>query len=548
MYYQEFQNTFTPFIFNTIHDDIWAIFSTAIQQYHAVKHILLGTLCSCLFYLLGKNFLKMGKKLGRMLAERNNQTLWVIILCVLLIPTSVFIRRGGSFNFNGSIYWKNAARMKQHLLNEAIFDDIQALYKASRIYKQFSKLSNNIQASDVRKSAARLSKTKQYNYRSLLPLLTKKSKGAKIEKPNHIFLIVAETYMLWPLLEKYQHLPIAREIQKIIQRPDSILIDKFLPASNGTMFAVTSILLGLPEINLLTANRPTAQTPYETALSVQLKRQGYKTRFFYGGFPSWENIGPFMKNQMIDKSFYFADLGGNGGVWGVNDEELFKHIEKEISNEPSFNLILTSTNHPPYTLNPKNTPHITSEEEIRNFIPNDLSDIDLLISRIQHFEYADYHLASFINRMYQKYPDSLFVITGDHASRWTLSKNPSLYEKIAVPLIFLGKGIHKQMSSEESVGSHMDIGATILELILPKDTLYYALGKDILTQPNIGIHAYHWISKDMIGTYDSKNYEVLKPNKSLPSSKEQNLIEQYIKDRQVIAAWKILKGNNLESY
>ncbi len=545
-YYQEFQNAFSPFVFNTVHDDMWAITVTAIQQYNAVGRVLLGLILAGALSWVGKLFLKTGKKAGARLAGTPHKTVWVILLCVLLVPTAIFVRRGGSFDFDGSIYWKNAARMKQHLLNEAILDDVQALYKASRIYKQFAKFSKNVTEQEVRQAAARISRQEEYTQDSLLPLLQQTAQGSALEKPQHIFVIAAETYMLWPLLEQYSHLPIASEMRRLTQRPDSILLDRFLPAANGTMFGVTAILLGLPELNLLTANRPSAQTPYETALSVQLKKQGYKTRFFYGGFPSWENIGLFMKNQQMDESFYFSELGGKGGVWGVKDDIMFHHAAEKISAEPSFNFFLTSTNHSPYTLNTQEEAHITPRKELQKFIPADTANEDLLLQRMQHFEYADYHLAHFITQMYQKYPNSLFIITGDHASRWTLSANPTLHEKLSVPLIIIGKGITKQMLGAQAAGSHMDIAATVLELVLPAGTPYYALGKSVLNQQTLGLHAYHWISKDALGTHHSKEIEYTQTAQKPLSEEKRKEIEQRLKDYQTIAIWRILNGTDLK--
>ncbi len=545
-YYQEFQNAFSPFIFNTVHDDMWAIMMTAIDQHHALVRSLVALLQAAGGCFILKYFLIFGKKLGEKCAASARKTLYVVLICIFLVPTAVFVRRGGSFDFNGSIYWKNAARMSQHLLNEAILDDIQALYKASRIYKQFAKMSADINAEDVRKAAAYLLGTDKYNEDSLIPFLEKKAQGAKIQKPQHIFVIVAENYMLWPLLKNYRHLPISKGIQSILQKENAILIDKFLPASNGTMFAITSILLGMPEINLLTANRPTAQEPYETALSVQLKKQGYKTRFFYGGFPSWENIGPFMKHQKMDESFYFADLGGEGSVWGVQDKTMLRNAAQKITPEPSFNLILTSTNHTPYTLDTKKEKELTDEKELKKFLPDDISDENLFLQRLQHFEYADHHLTDFVLKMYEKYPDSLFIITGDHAARWTLKDNPSLYERLSVPLVIFGKGISKQMLPAHAAASHMDIAATVLELILPKGTPYYALGEDILSRQTLGLHTYNWINPYALGTHNIKEYELLDAHSPPLSPQQQKEMEEKLKAYRIIAAWRILKGTELK--
>lgn len=543
-YYKEFQNAFSPFIFNTFHDDVYAIVKTAIDQYNALARIGLGLLMAFVAGILFRAGLNITRRVTQPLTRVRQATWLVVAMCVFVIPFAVFIRRGGAWSFRTSIYWKNAARMDQHLLNEAILDDVQALYRANRIHKNLKKFTRNLSAKEVREAAERLTGA-PYTQPSLLPLLARTAQGAKIEKPRHIFMIVAETYMQWPLLKKYDFLPVANGLKKLIARPDSVYVDRFLSASNGTMFGLTSVLLGMPELNLYTANRQTAQEPYETALSVQLKKLGYKTHFFYGGFDSWENVGLFAKNQQLDENFYYADFGAKGGVWGVHDKILFEGVAQKITDEPSFNLILTSTNHPPYTVDMKTEPTLTSAQQMRALLPAETPDPQALTERLQHFEYADKYLTQFVENMLAKYPDSLFIITGDHADRYTLTPNPSLYERLAVPLVIIGKGIGKELLAPNASGAHMDIVPTVMELISPKGTTYYALGQDVLKGGRPGLHAYAYITSDVLGDLNTGAQEVLPGSQGPLEEKQQAAIRQRLKDEQTVAAWRILHGVDL---
>lgn len=544
-YYQEFQNAFSPFVFNTFNDDVYAIVKTSIDQYNAVWRVLCGIICALISgFILLKTY-KIAPLLARPALNTKHKKLVIIIFCILLAPLAVFLRKGGAFNYTHSIYWKNAARMNQHILNETILDDVQALYKASRIYKQFSKTADSLTSDTVRESLNRLT-GKEYNYDTLIPFLTRTAKGAQIEKPSHIFVIVGETYMMWPLLEKYKDLPIAKGMRALAEQPDTILLDNFISASNGTMFGVTSVLLGTPEVNQLTANRPSAKEPYETAISVQLKKLGYKTRFFYGGFPSWENIGSFMTNQQIDKSFYYADFGAKGSVWGVPDKPFLAGIDKFIDEEPSFNLILTSTNHPPFVVDMEKEPEITKAADMAKFVPTNTADKNLMVERLQHFEYADKYLADFVKRMKEKYPNSLFIITGDHADRWTMDANPSNYERLAVPLIINAKGIKKSMLADKTAGAHLDILPTLMELILPKGQTYYAFGKNVLSEQKAGLHAYNYITSEVVGNLADDKVELSGENSVKPSEEETKELRQQLKDLQIVATWRILHGVELK--
>ncbi|MBO4674659.1 MAG: LTA synthase family protein, partial [Elusimicrobiaceae bacterium] len=379
-------------------------------------------------------------------------------------------------------------------------------------------------------------------------LLERRSTGIVGPKPDHVFVVVAETYMMWPLLEKYKNYPLATGMRRLLQRPDAVLVNHFLPASSGTMFGVTSVLLGIPELNLQVANRPTAQVPFEISLAQQLRAQGYKTRFFYGGYPSWENIGAFMDNQQVQESFYASDFEGNATVWGVPDRDFLAGVVKKIGPEPSFNFILTSSNHPPYRVDQSRESQLPTVAEFKTYVPAETVDKDLTASRMWHFAYADKYLAEFVETMLAKYPNSLFVITGDHAERWTLENSPSDYERVAVPLVLAGSAIRKSMMTDEVVGSHMDIAATVLELVLPKNTSYYALGENIFKRragvPAFGVAAYHWITPSVIGSGNTDKTELL-PGADKPDEKGLETVRQRVQDVRKVAAWRVLKGLNL---
>ncbi len=546
-YYHEFHNAFSPFIFNTFHDDVGAIVSTSIEQYHAVSRTVAAFLITGVWGVLFRWWLKLTPHAARPLLTVRRPWIAVTVICILLVPFAVFVRYGGAFTFNGSIYWKNAARLNQHVLNEAVLDDIQALYRASRIYKKLRKSATQVNAQEVRAAAARLSEAETFSADDLLPLLTRSSAGATGEKPQHIFVIVAETYMLWPLLDEYKNYPLADGMRRLIARPDAVFVKNFLPASNGTMFGLTSVLLGIPELNLQAANRPTAQAPYETALSVQLRKLGYKTRFFYGGFASWENVGQFVKNQQVDESFYAADFGANGGVWGVADREFLAGIPEHINPEPSFNLILTSSNHPPYKVDTTREPDLPTIADFEKMLPAQTADKELVAARMWHFAYADKYLAQFVEEMSQQYPNSLFVITGDHADRWTLTPSPSDYERVAVPLVIIGPQLKGKRVPANHAASHMDIAATVLEMVLPKGSNYYALGQNIFTPKNpVGVAAYHWITPRELGRVSEEHTELL-PGETTPLTKdEREKVRARVKDLQTVTAWRVLKGIKLE--
>ncbi len=542
-YYQEFNVAFSPFIFNTFNDDVGAITKTAISQYNAFWRLIAALIISGILIIVLKYWLKFNTFLAKPFLRVKNKFIVILSICILIVPFSVFMRFGGSLSYKHSIYWKNSARLQTALLNEAILDDIQALYKARKIYKGLKKNASKITADQVKQSIKLLDNKEDTDITTLLPFFTQKAQGILTKKPSHIFVIVGETYMLWPLLEKYNNLPIANGLKRLKNKYDNVFLTKFLPSSSGTMFGLTSVLLGFPEVNLTTASRPTAQKPYETALSVQLKKLGYTPHFFYGGFPSWEDVGRFISNQGFEENYYYSSFSRNNAVWGVEDKIFLDGVFNKISEEPSFNLILTSSNHPPYVIDMTDEP-VSKAEDLSQFLSSKANQ-KLMIEKMQNFEYADHYLASFVERVLEKFPDSLFVITGDHADRWTLTSTPTLQERIAVPLLIIGKGLNQKMISQNIAASHQDIAATVLDLVSPKGSQYFALGKSIFDGQDLSVGAYYWATADYIGEINSNTYEKLNNNAADLTPENLEQIHSKVKAYHNIASWRILKGTEL---
>lgn len=551
-YYQEFHQAFSPFMFNTFHDDVGAIVSTSIDQYHAVWRTLAGFICTFIWCWLCRKWLisRFARRIAQLFTSVKRPWLAVGCFCIFLVPFAIFVREGGAFTFNKSIYWKNAARMDQHLLNEAILDDVQAFYRARWMYKRLRTAAAAVDGQAARQAAARLMGQESYTANDLLPLLSRKAGGFKGEKPKHIFVIVAETYMLWPLLDEYAQYPLANGMRRLLQRPDAVLFKHFLPISHGTMFGLTAVTLGIPELDLQANARQTAQQPYETALPVQLRKQGYKTRFFYGGFPSWDDVGSFMNNQQFEESVYGPSFSGKASVWGVPDRDFLQGIPNFIGPESSFNLILTSSNHPPYRVDISRETELPSVQDFEKMIEG-MPDQSLMASRMWHFAYADKYLAEFVEQMLAKEPNSLFLIVGDHADRWTLTASPSDYERIAVPLIIIGPQLKNKKVDLETAGTHMDIASTVLEMILDKDAPYYALGHNMLqTQKegklSVGVGNYYWITPTDIAHITATDSQLLPGVSKGLSEEEKSKVRQYANDIHTIAGWRILKGISLQ--
>lgn len=527
-YYKEFGNAFDIFLFNTFNDDVWAIVDSAVKQYNAPLRLLAGAVCAGTLCFIFKKYSAI--KTFRVKKPRVpfTQILAAVLTTGLIFCFALFMRFGGSFNYDKGIYWKNAARMDQHLLNEAVYDDIQALYRARKTYQYISKTKfEDISAGAVRAAAARLGGA-EYNHDSLLPLLRKTAGGAKIERPRHIFFIVGETYMLWPLLPEYEYLSVADGVKSLIESGRGALIKNFLPASYGTMPSVTALILGMADLTLFPNLRASAREEFETSLARTMQNLGYGANFFYGGFASWENAADFAKNQGFENSFFYGGLQRPKNAWGIEDKYFFDEIINNFDNSwPSFNFILTSSNHPPLTVPVGEE----KKKEIAVRLSEKLRSDDELITKLAHFEYADREITRFVKHMEEKFPGSLFIITGDHAQRWHINPDENIFENTAVPLVFYGAGISKNLWGAAASGSHIDIAPTITELIAPKGFEYFSLGENITTL-TVGVSSTYWISGGEMGAIDEKDASGAKTQRA--------------KDKQTVSYWRVMYGPELK--
>ena len=543
-YYEVFHATFNQMIFNTLHEDLYALLETTLKQYQLVPRSLGAiAVASCFCYLM-LWLLKSQQPLVfpfRYIQNVRNRALRSIFLAGFVI-FAIFVRFGGSLTYAYSIHWENSAVTRDNFLNEAILDDMQAIYRA---YSQNTHLQRamglNVNSETIR-DYGNLLADKAVGGNTINQYLKREASGPVIQKPRHIFLIVGESYANWPLWPRYKELNIANGLKSIIERDDSAYVPTFLPAGSGTITSINGIVTGLEEVNLSPNYQPESyKGVYETALAPQLKKLGYETHFWYGGFYSWQRLKDFTLAQGFEQFHAANDFAEKvGNAWGVVDRILFNALQSDFKNQhSSFHLILTTSNHPPYTIDPRKEGFQSGEI---GGLPPQIKLNDEWVNKLGHFWYADKHIATFITTMRQRYPDALFIITADHSDRMSLESNPDLFTRYSIPLVLHGQGIHKNILPQHAAGSHIDILPTIMELIAPKGFVYYSMGNSLTSSKSYGANHELWITSNAIGKIGNnsgephmfaKNAEVLAPSE----------IEQAVEARRALSWWRIMRGN-----
>jgi len=194
-----------------------------------------------------------------------------------------------------------------------------------------------------------------------------------------------------------------------------------------------------------------------------MQENGYHTSFLYGGYSQFDNM----------KSFY----AGNGyavsdrldienprftNIWGVSDQDLFDHArtyfdQRAASGAPFFSIIMTTSNHSPYTF----------PVGIDGVRPHGGS-------RVDGIRYADHALGEFFKKSKDApwYDNTLFVVVADHGARVYGSERIPL-QSYEIPLLIMAPG---RVQPQQVAGpiSQMDIAPTVLGLLgLPYEAPFF---------------------------------------------------------------------------
>ena len=546
-FYQQFHSGFNQMLFTALHEDMYALFMSLVDEFQLPVKLALVILLSLGITYVYSKWLDYSIQFGLLNRLSCRTKAVALILCTYIIGTLSLY--GGGWSWRTGVNWENAGITNDTFLNESILDDYQAIYRAYANQMRMEACNGlSFTAQDVEVLAGRL--TGRDGRNDLSVYLAKSAQGEKIERPQHIFVIVSESYANWPLLDKYADLHIADEMKNIIEEENTIYTSHMLPSGSSTVGALMTMVTGLANSNLYLTTMPEAlEKPYLTATAPQMKQLGYETNFWYSGPATWENIQEFCLAQGFDHFYSRGNIAENatGSVWGADDEYLYQAVFDSIDEDkPSFSIILNTSNHSPFNIDL--TAKGFNADIVKNALPENERNNQELIKELGHFWYADKMAGEFIAKVKAKYPDSLVVFVGDHADRYNIDKVPSMYERYTVPFIVTGKGIDKNMLPQDSAGSHIDIIPTLIELIAPCDFTYYSVGKSMF-ENKIGENYGFWITADAIGNSDDLTDKAqFFGEKTLPDKMQ---LENYINAVRAVSWWlgkygTIIDGNMLQ--
>jgi phosphoglycerol transferase MdoB-like AlkP superfamily enzyme len=547
VFFKEYNQQFNYFIFNLYYDDTKAIMQTIWADYHPIPVLIVISIISAIAFSVKKHLLKRGSGTAETIAARPFSLVSRILISLLILSLFIVASRGSIGRRPAQR--KDAAISKDDFLNKTVVNPYFSLLFAIQdhiLQTGLAGLDTYLPDRNVRKAAQELFHDDR-SFNSLDAYLEKHAQGPKSVPPRHIFLVVMESYDAWPFIKKYASLGLTENLSRLAK--NGIYFKNFVPASDGTMQSLSAIMTSIPYSHVEINYQYTARKPYPSSLFQTFKRLGYRTRLFYGGYLSWQRFGDFAKDQGVEEIYGAPHMSASAATheWGVDDEYLLNFVVNTVDDSrPSFNIIMTTSYHPPYNVD------VWGKGFPLKQVPPDIAplfDGTTSLKMLGHLWYSDKCLGDFVKKAEDKLHRPLFAFTGDHFGRKFINAKPEFFERSGVPLILYGRDVLKGITLPEgAAGSHIDIGPTLIELAAPKGFTYYSVGQDLLAPRKefLGIGWFRVIGKDFILDLSGNPQFYPLPGKPLPNNLPDVSTLKATFDRAYgIGWWRVRRGDAL---
>jgi phosphoglycerol transferase MdoB-like AlkP superfamily enzyme len=203
-----------------------------------------------------------------------------------------------------------------------------------------------------------------------------------------------------------------------------------------------------------------------------MQKEGFKTSFYYGGSPKWNklyNYVPQMGYQEFLAENVFEKVEKQ--KYGLHDLDIFLELDKRLkaSNGPTFDFLMTLSNHPPYQIPQSFIDHnIYMPEALRKILIDDPEHFKL---RLNAFRYADYALGEYMKKAAESpyFQDTVYLITADHSFTSTVGFPASdTWDTENIPFLIYAPGLLRpelKGKTIENYTTHLDILPTVVSMV-----------------------------------------------------------------------------------
>lgn len=251
---------------------------------------------------------------------------------------------------------------------------------------------------------------------------------------------------------------------------EGLLFSNIYASGNRTVRGMEGVLSSFPPLPGDSIVKRHLTDNVETLARV-LHRDGYSTRFLYGGRGVFDSMRSYALRNGYDRFIEQSDFANPtfSTVWGVCDEDLFDRGLQECrelskSKRPFFATMLTVSNHRPYTFPEGRIP-------------------DPQRKRRSVVKYTDYALGRFFDQAKHEefWTNTVFVVVADHGAR-VYGQQTIPIHSYEIPFLVLGPAVVKAPARIETLGCSLDVAPTLLGLVgRPYESMFF--GRDLLNDP-----------------------------------------------------------------
>lgn len=335
----------------------------------------------------------------------------------------------------------------------------------------------------------------------LSKLYKKPEKSGELINHKNIFLIYLESFSF-----KYLNEEITPELHKISRK--SIVFSNFFNSVTPTINAIVASQCGIfPNLGFEGVKLSKYSKIY--CLGDYLKEKNYYLSYLQAADKSFANKIDFYTDHHFDRftggeeiEQFYPQISSQENIdfWGVNDRQLFEiaklEVQKIQNNSPFlFSLININTHTPGYFS--KKCPVMEENREIKAI------------------KCTDYFLGKFYEFIEAKFPESLFVVVGDHVAGPNNAArkitNDEYINSSFDRTIFIINDLEKKNYKEIKIyGTTVDLFPTLVEVLGGTLKEIY-FGKSLLSKRN---HYQNIITPEF---HLSKNYIDFPKHNSFPS-------------------------------
>ncbi|GAA7422095.1 LTA synthase family protein [Helicobacter pylori] len=512
VYYGIYGNVFDENLLEFLHEDTLTILKMS-GEYPIFSGFSLFVILSVFISLIYSKLQNALFKPKNVDQATRNKPLKTFILFALFSLTQMFYINA-QLSFVGASLDLSIEPAKDPFLMKITPGAFRNLYLLARNYRQ----SHNLKFSDFAKGsplevAKNYFNLKENSSNNLYELLSQASHNNSNQTIQHVFYIVSESLSSWHFDQKFDAIGLTSALQDLVKKEHAYMLSAFIESAPRTVKSLDVQITGLPYINDNNlVNSGVILPSFPMAIGNIMKTLGYRNNFYYGGSGIWNKLTSFTKKQGFHALYfnnYLLEFAKNKTYpkpiesnWGVHDNILFDYIlENTNPNEKTFSMVMTLSNHAIKNVNLKafNVPL----EKIQKFVEKTPKAENLPdANSLGHIYWYDKVVVNFIKKASQKFPNSLFIITGDHFDRsYEYAKN-DLYVIKSVPLILYAPTLKPEKISQ--VGSHLDIAPTIVELVAPKGFQFVSFGKPLFSNntTNLPSHPDYALGYEAIATKD----------------------------------------------